>query len=152
VWCVAADGLEESTSSHMRLVAGEKAVSPEQFYRYPSTAEVEQFVPMGKGSSNCLFVVRLLLKCVCACTFVCLVQRRLQEACDEFPTAHGLVIAFSNEIGCEESKRVHNIHTSSKNVCKAFSNLGYATCSFKVRHVGVVLLINVGNSSPGKDL
>ena len=45
------DGLEDSTNN-MRLVAGEKMVAPEQFYRYPSTEEVQQFVPAGKGSSR----------------------------------------------------------------------------------------------------
>ena len=74
--------------------------------------------------------------CVCVCVFVCIVRHKLKDACDFFPAAHGLVIAFSSEVGCEESARVPNIHASSENLCHAFSQLGYATCTFKVQYVG----------------
>lgn len=66
--------------------------------------------------------------------FLSVVKIKLQESCDRFPTAHGLVVAFSNEVGCEHTGCIPNIHTSSETVCNAFSKLGYAHCMFTEHH------------------
>lgn len=48
-----------------------------------------------------------------------------------FPAAHGLVVAFSNQVGCENTPGVPQIHTASKTICSTFSKLGYAYCIFQ---------------------
>ena len=69
------------------------------------------------------------------------VQIKLRESCDRFPTAHGLVVAFSNEVACEKTDRIPNIHISSETVCEEFSKLGYASCIFKECHKVEILAV-----------
>ena len=60
-----------------------------------------------------------------------IVQRIVQDAVDAFSSALGLVVTFSNEVGCENSICLSHIHRANKNISKCFSKLGYAHCVFQ---------------------
>ena len=47
-----------------------------------------------------------------------------------FPTAYGLVIAFTNKMCPSAEGELPNIHMSSEKICSAFNKLGYACCAF----------------------
>ncbi len=68
-------------------------------------------------------------------------KRKLGGAIEGFPNALGLCLVFSNEVGCEQTVRVPQIHNSNETMCRTFRKLGYTTIPFVNNHKIEILAI-----------
>ena len=91
-------------------------------YKNPSQSQIECFIDAGientKLENNILSF------------FFSTVYSKISDAMSNFPTAYGLVIAFTNKICPSAAGILPNIQISSDRVCSAFNKLGYACCAF----------------------
>ncbi len=55
---------------------------------------------------------------------------QISDTIERFPTASGLVVAFTNKICPRAEHELPNIETSAREISSAFHNLGYVSCIF----------------------
>ena len=60
-----------------------------------------------------------------------IVSEMIKDSINKFYNAVGLVVALSNEFGCQNAQELPGINAASKTIGKSFSKLGYAHCVFQ---------------------